>query len=286
MMSEQKAADAVKFVFDMLENPKAVSAREGMGDIHAALVPALTTWVNQCNGTRTILMVSPVGSVNYDLMNESSDLDMKALYLPSLSDFYHSKFPQFNFVTDAFDCQLSSAHTYINYVLKGSMNHFELLYAPASLARPDFVYIMLQYLNPMVEMNVKATVRAAWFMALKAHDDASKNGWKPKKASNALRIMIFLITYLDECKFVFTPTGVLRDAILRLKSGDMLYDEYNTVFLELYATARDMAFDPYNGRNDFKFSRDVEHRDKAGTPEWKEMRVALDDEMMKLISAA
>ncbi len=282
-MSEKKAADAVNFVFSMLEDPEAVTARAGMGDIHAALVPALAAWVDECNGTRTILMVSPIGSVNYDLIDENSDLDMKSIYLPTFSDFYHAKFPQFNFVTDVFDCQLSAAHKYIQFVLKGSMNHFEPLYSSTCKARSDFSYIMSRYLKPMVAMNVKAAVRASWFMALKAHDDSSRNGWKPKKAANALRILIFLITYMDTCEFVFVPTDTLRDAIMRLKDGSMKYAEYHTLFNELYSTSRGMAFDEYNGRSNYKFSKDVEHRDKTETPMWKQMRVALDDDMMKLV---
>jgi len=283
MMSPKKAGDAVEFVFDILKNPEGVTTRSDMGDIHTALAPAIESWVKECDGTRPILMVSPVGSVNYDLMNDSSDLDMKAIYMPSFRDFYHSSFPQFNFVTDAFDCQLSSAHKYVQFILKGSMNHFESLYSPQCRAVPDFAYIMQKYLVPLVDMNVKSTVRAAWFMALKAHDDATKNGWKPKKAANALRILVFLITYLDTDEFVFTPTGTLRDAIMRMNAGNMQNTEYNTLFNELYVAARGMAFDPYNGRGDYTFSKDVVNRDLSGTLLWDSLRASLESDMIELV---
>ena len=283
MMTPKKAGDTVDFLFDILANPKFTTTRSDMGGIHAALAPDLKKWVEDCEGTREILMVSPVGSVNYDLINDDSDLDVKSIYMPNLVDYYRGSFPQFNFVTDAFDCQLSAAHKFVTFVLKGSMNHFEPLYALQCKARPDFVYIMHRYLQPMVEMNVKSTVRAAWFMGLKAHDDAVKNAWKPKKAANALRILIFLITYLDEGKFVFTPTGPIRDAIMRLKAGEMEQNEYCNLYIALYETARGMAFDPYIDRSYYTYSKDVIARDHSNTPEWEDLNNGLEADMIKII---
>ena len=132
MMTQQKAVDTVAFVYDALNNPEEVIAREGMGAIHDALRPALKTWTNECGGSRKIMMAAAVGSVNYDLLNESSDLDLKAIYMPNFADFYHAKFPKINFVTDAFDCELTPAHKYVEYVLKGSLNHFEPLVSTAT----------------------------------------------------------------------------------------------------------------------------------------------------------
>jgi len=284
MMTQKKAADAVDFIFDVLENPEDITTRSDMGGIHTALAPAIKAWVNECDGVRPILMVSPVGSVNYDLLNDDSDLDVKAIYMPNITDYYRGTFPQFNFVTDAFDCQLSAAHKFVQFILKGSMNHFEPLYAPECKARPDFVYIMHRYLMPMVEMNVISTVRAAWFMGLKAHSDAVKNAWKPKKGANALRMLIFLITYLDEGKFVFTPTGPIRDAIMRLKAGEMEQSEYCNLYIALYETARGMAFDPFIDPSDYTYSKDVIARDHSNTPEWTDLNNGLEADMIKLIT--
>jgi len=245
MMTLQKATDTVRFVSDALTNPSEIMSREGMGVIHDALKPALKTWTNECNGKRDILLTAAVGSVNYDLLNESSDLDLKAIYMPNFSDFYHGQFPKFNFVTDAFDCELAPAHKYVEYVLKGSLNHYELLVSTASLARPDFIYIMHRYLVPMTEMNVINMTKAAWFMAMKAHSEAVKAAWKPKKAANALRILMFLITYMDEGRFEYVPTGACKDAIMRLKDGTMERPEYESLYEELYDTARMMVFASY-----------------------------------------
>ena len=283
MMSEGKAANAVDFVFEMLRKPDRVTTQSEMGGIHAALAQELSKWVEECGGTRKILMVSPVGSVNYGLLNETSDLDMKAIYMPSFADFYHNSFPQFNFVTDVFDCQLSAAHKYIQFVLKGSMNHFEALFSPTCKAHPDFAHIIKKYLVPLIDMNTVAITRAAWFMALKAHDDATKNGWKPKKAANAIRIMVFLITYLDENKIEYQPKGVMRNAIMRLKSGDMGEEEYVPLYTAIFDTVREMAFEVYGGPGNYNFSTTVYDRDQSDTTEWSNLKAELDRVMMSLI---
>ncbi len=122
MLTPDKAIDAVRFVHGALSAPESVIARAGMGAIHTALAPSLETWVTECGGTRDILMVSASGSVNYNLVTEDSDLDMKATYLPSFADYYHGKFPKFNFVTDEFDCELHPAHKFVQFVLKGPLN--------------------------------------------------------------------------------------------------------------------------------------------------------------------
>lgn len=283
-MTAKKALDTVRFVYDTLDNPEEVIAREDMGDIHDALRPALTTWMNECDGPRKILMTAAVGSVNYNLLNDASDLDLKAIYMPNLSDFYHNQFPQFNFVTDAFDCQLSPAHKYIEYVLKGSLNHFEPLVSDACLVRPDFAYIIKVYLEPMTAMNVINMVKAAWFMGLKANNDAVRGVWKPKKAANALRILTFLITYLDEGRFEFVPTGSIRDAIMRLKDGVMAELEYSNLYTEMYDVAKMMAFTSYQHEpRKYELSKQVLGMDETDTPKWTEMRAALYEDMMALI---
>lgn len=284
MMSKEKAVDTVRFVYDALDNPSEVISRDGMGDIHDALRPALKTWTTECNGSRKIMMASAVGSVNYDLLNESSDLDLKAIYMPNFSDFYHGQFPKFNFVTEAFDCELAPAHKYVEYVLKGSLNHFEPLVSGTCLARPDFIYIMKAYLIPMTEMNVINMTKAAWFMAMKAHHDAIRAAWKSKKAANALRILMFLITYMDEGRFEYVPTGVCKDAIMRLKDGTMDRPEYESLYEELYDTAKMMVFASYQDEpRKYELSKQVLDMDETDSPKWTEMRAELYKEMMKLV---
>jgi predicted nucleotidyltransferase len=255
-----------------------------MGAIHAALAPSLETWVKECGGTRDILMVSASGSVNYNLVTEDSDLDMKAAYLPSFADYYHGKFPKFNFVTDEFDCELHSVHNFVQFVLKGHPNHIETLYSKAKWMHSDFSFNALSILKPMVEANVMATVRSSWFSALQADVEARKTVWKHKKASHAIRFLVFLITLLDRGEFDFTPREPLRTAIMRLKRNEMDLYEYDVLFDEILDTAKSMAFKSYTNTVKYEFSDRVMGLDDSESPLWTERQDALTEGMMSMIT--
>jgi predicted nucleotidyltransferase len=284
MLTTGKALDAVHFVRDALAAPESVIERADMGSIHTALAPSLDTWVTECGGPRDILMVSASGSVNYDLVTEDSDLDMKAAYLPSFADYYHSRFPKFNFVTDEFDCELHPVHHFVQFVLKGHPNHIETLYSKAKWMHSDFSYNALIILKPMVETNVMATVRTSWFSALQANDEARRTVWKNKKASHAIRFLLFLITLLDRGVFDFTPHEPLRTVIMRLKRNEMKLPEYDALFCELLDTAKEMAFKSYESNGRYEFSDRVMDLDDSKSPLWAERMDALNDGMMRMLT--
>ena len=283
MLTPDKAAETVRFVFEALSKPEKVIERAGMGEIHSALAPALKTWVEECGGTRNILLVSPSGSVNYDLTTENSDFDMKAAYLPTLEDFYHGKFPKFNLVTPEFDCEVQAVHKFIHHMMKGHINAFEPLYARSSLANPDFIHIMHLGLQPLVAMNIKSTIRACYFSSVQTDKDATVSGWKPRKAAHALRFLLFLITLLDREYFDFVVREPLKTAILNVKIGNTGQEEYTALFEELLDTARTMAFKQFNSNNDYVFSDKVCELDETDTPRWEETRTWVDAEMVDLV---
>jgi len=283
MLTPDKTAETVRFVFDALSKPEKVIERAGMGDIHAALAPSLETWMKECGGTRDILLVSPSGSVNYGLEHENSDLDLKAAYLPTLEDFYHSRFPKFNLVTPEFDCEVQAVHKFVHHMMKGHINAFEPLYAKSSLADPDFIHIMHSGLKPLVEMNVMSTVRACYFSAIQTDKDALVTGWKPRKAAHALRFLLFLITLLDREYFGFTVHEPLKTAILNVKLGNTNREEYSALFEELLDTSKTMAFKQFKSNNDYMFSDKVCELDETDTPRWEELCAWVDAEMVDLV---
>jgi len=283
MLTPDKVAEAVRFVIEALSAPDRVIERTGMGNLHAALAPALETWVEECGGTRDILLVSASGSVNYNLTTEDSDLDLKAAYLPTLEDFYHNRFPKFNLVTPEFDCEVQAVHKFVHDTMKGHINAFEPLYAKSSLADPDFAHIMNLGLKPLVEMNVMSTVRACYFSAVQTDAEAVANGWKPRKAAHALRFLLFLITLLDRGQFDYVLHEPLKTAILNVKIGKTSRGEYVPLFDELLDTAKTMAFRYVNSGNDYVFTDRVIELDERSSPEWEKLRAWVDAEMIDLV---
>ncbi len=286
MLDKDTALEGVRFVMDALSDPESAIDREG--DLHTALAPHLRNWVaSSPDGLRTTLMVSAVGSVNYGTVVETSDLDMKAVYLPNLRDFYGNSFPKFSFTTDRFDCELHPAHTFAKHVLKGNINFFEFLYSKACLATPDFIYIMKVILTPMVEMNAKMTALASYFTAEQSNKGTGyvnpDEPWGHKKASQAIRILAFLIHLLDTGKFDIVTAEPFRTAVVRLKRDEMPWAEYVQLYDELHDTAKGMMFRHFNNGGDFEWTDAVQDMDGTGTNHWNDLRGQLDDALIRMV---
>lgn len=288
MIDTASATETAKFVFEALRKPEDALARENMGDLHAALAPHLRNWMDSsADLNRKVLMVSPAGSVNYDLVIETSDLDMKAVYLPDFEDFYRNKFPKFSFTTDRFDCELHPAQSFIEHVLKGNINFFEFLYSNTCLATPDFAGIMKLYLQPLVEMNVKMTAMASFFTAEQCAKGSGYSSpgdeWGYKRASMAIRTLAFLCHLLDTGEFDIVPTGALRDVILKLKRDEMGSQEWYHIYEELHDTAKTMMFKSFRNGGDFEWEDRIQDMDGTGTNRWVELRTGLDDSLIKMV---
>jgi hypothetical protein len=287
MLTVTKAQDAVRFVNEALSSPRAVAEREGMGELHTALAPHLRNWVESGGENRQVVMVAAVGSLNYDCVVPSSDLDMKAVYLPSFRDLYFGKFPKFSFVTPAFDCELHPMHHFKQHVLKGNMNFFEPLYSKAALITPDLAFVTTP-LKKLVEMNVMQTCLATFFTADQMHKKSGTalpglETWNPKQASHALRLLTFLVTLLDTGEFELVPRWTLRKPVLSLKMHQMPQQEYNELYHELHEAAKDMMFKHFINGSDYEFTDRVFELDGTKTDEWTRLAEEVDDELMKLI---
>lgn len=237
MIDKDEAMQAVRVLYDALVSPEEAIERADMGALHAALAPRLKEWTARPN--RRPLMASSAGSLNYDLVVETSDLDLKAVYLPDIADFYHGRFPKFSFTTPRFDAELHPVHQFVQHALKGNINFFEFLWAEAALADPYFIPIMTNMVRPLVLGNIQRTTLATFWTA----DNAHKN-WSPKKGATALRCLVFVIQMLDCGQFELKPAEPFRSQILRLKREQMGWEEYEGLYQELRSTAVDMAFAP------------------------------------------
>ncbi len=287
MLTVSKAQDAVRFVNEALTSPRDVVEREGMGELHAALAPHLRNWIESGGEDRHVVMVTAVGSLNYDCVVPSSDLDMKAVYLPSFRDLYFGKFPKFSFVTPEFDCELHPMHHFKQHVLKGNMNFFEPLYSKAALITPDLIFVTTP-LKKLVEMNVMQTCLATFFTAEQMHKKSGssvdwKETWTPKQASHAIRLLTFLINLVDTGEFELVPRWPLRKPVLNLKMHQMPQQEYNELYHELHGAAKDMMFTRFVNGSNFEFADKVRELDGTKTTEWVRLHKEVDDELMKLI---
>jgi hypothetical protein len=279
-----RATDFVHYAF---EDPLGALECEGMGPIHAALVPHLKSWTaNNEHEERSIMLISPVGSINYNLTTKDSDLDMKVIYSPSLEDLYYSRYPKFSITTSEFDCELHPVHHFVKYALKGNINFFEPVFSKLALcAYPEF----LNLLRDLVQMNIKQTILSTYYTARNLHQqvekiylkDGERGDWG-KKASSSLRCLTFIIELLDSGELTAStlqPT-LFRDPIMRLKTGMPPYDTYKSVsegvLIEVLDTVTGMIMSKVDHNDKPTMSEQVMDFDKTHLPEWDEKKRSLD----------
>lgn len=279
----------VSHVFDALECPEELNFDKDMDDIHAALKPHLINWAqDRGKRFRPIVMVSAVGSVNYGTQVSTSDLDLKAVYMPSFEDLYHNSFPKFSFTTDALDCELHPAHNFCDHMLKGNINFFEPLYAVdgSRIARPQFFYITQTIVLPMVEMNVVTTCMASYFTAINLYKKSRVVDFAVfdhKKASHSIRVLGFLINLLDTGKFDIKTKEPYLTPVLRLKNNTMGLVEYRDQFKALVSMTKTLMFKRWLDGSDYQHTDRVLELDGTHTARWHELRAELDNELMKFI---
>ena len=153
---------------------------------------------------------SVVGSWNYGLASEHSDVDCKITYFPSFEHFYTGKFPKFSVVGENVDFTIHPIHQFMEHVLKGNINFFEILYPsnPAFLLAHDEINPIFDIARAMIPINpipMICAVRSTADSKISSLDKYSIDneymkdqfGYNLKEAANAVRQLYFLITYLE-----------------------------------------------------------------------------------------
>jgi predicted nucleotidyltransferase len=268
---ETKTLPEVQLLFNALDDPDDVLINtDKLGPVHEAISSELARYAEPPTlGQRAVVFVSPVGSINYELATPKSDLDCKAVYLPSLSDFYYHKFQKFSMVSDRFDCELHPAHDYMMHMLKGNINFFEPVYSDYAIVAPEFSD-WWHFMRELVEMNVKETALASFWMSYQCHkgvnyietDSDALCFWDVKKASHAIRCLVFTINLVESGEINIVPASPLHKFILRLKQGEISYAEYVGMYKELDAVASQLVFIDFHDKDKRKISPQVMERDE------------------------
>jgi len=190
-------------------------------------------------------------------------------------------------VTSEFDCELHPIHHFKQHMLKGNMNFFEPLYSRAVWMSPGLEPAFTR-LKKMVEMNAMQTVLASFFTADQQHkkcdegDTEHPEFWS-KHASHGIRLLTFLINFLDTGEFNLVPRWPLRKAVLNLKMHSMPHNEYVELYRELHGAAKDMMFKRFVNGSDYEFTDRVLELDGTKTGEWARLNEEVDDSLMHLV---
>ena len=139
-----------------------------------------------------VVMTSLVGSQNYDLDHENSDIDTFSLVFPPLGDIALAKEPYAGmFELDNGHCEIKDIRLALNLLRKTSPNSVEYFTSKYKIYNPAFEPILTEYLNDntklwnMVHCNYSHMLYA---IAGMAHQLTKRNIPAGKRYAHALRL--------------------------------------------------------------------------------------------------
>lgn len=139
-----------------------------------------------------VVMTSLVGSQNYDLDHENSDIDTFSLVYPSLNDLAKAKEPYAGmFELEDGHCEIKDIRLALNLLRKASPNSVEYFTSKYKIYNPQFGNILKEYIDDntklwnMIHCNYEHMIYA---MAGMAHQLTKRNMPSGKRFAHALRL--------------------------------------------------------------------------------------------------
>lgn len=220
-----------------------------MARMQEHLVPVL----EHCRGWVGLFLQ---GSQNYNLDYEGSDIDTKAILLPSFSDFVWSRKPtstthimendehvDFKDIRLMFDC-----------FKKQNINFVEILFTPYRIINPMYADLFQPVLDAREEIaryNNYAGMNCIMGMAYEKQkamehpypatiDKIKAYGYDPKQLHHALRLREFMTRYMAGENYADCLVSKQRDYLKDVKRGYYSLDEARTL---MSVTIKSMAED-------------------------------------------
>lgn len=183
-----------------------------------------------------VVFISAVGSMNYGLFTETSDVDTKAVILPTYAEIVLKKPESVTLQIDDEQCSVKDLRVYINELKKQGINVLETLVTNYYLVNGKFLNQIEQLRSWADEIChydenrfLISTIGAAcsyakrWNIAYKNYlesDDEAKLDYKA--AYNIVRLHGAIHAYIQGAKFknvINWGTSLDRDFLLRIKHG-------------------------------------------------------------------
>ena len=174
------------------------------------------------------------GSQNYNVHTKNSDVDTKAIYVPTLEQlaFGDNTKSQTLTLENNEHCELMTISHFVNNVLKQNVNFVEVMFTDYFWLNPKWEkrwMLMIQPKEAIARYDVKKAVLSICGQALhtlKQYDIGSD----PKKVANAIRMEHFLYRYTNgRFKYMdcisFSNDSALRNSILKLKQHEVPFEQ-------------------------------------------------------------
>ena len=177
-----------------------------------------------------ILGIFLYGSQNYGTDTETSDVDTKAIIVPSFKDLCLSPIVSKEIhLENGEHCEVKDIREFVKMLRKQNINFVEVLYTNHYWINPRYRDIWESFFIDKREVishyDVNKCVQSICGQAIHTLKQNKTDG---KKYSNGLRLLQFLIDYIEgkpyaEC--LYSPVELLRQVLKDIKEGKTAFTE-------------------------------------------------------------
>lgn len=178
-----------------------------------------------------ILGIFVYGSQNYGLATQNSDIDTKAVIIPTIEDLALHPVKTKTLIFDNGEhCEIMDImHLVANYK-KQNINFIETLFTSYYWMNPLYEEIwnkhFITYREDIAVYNPQYTLKSICEQAIRTLKQDKLNG---KKVGNGIRLQYFLIKYFDENTVNYLdciqPTKDIRNEILIIKNRQLKFED-------------------------------------------------------------
>lgn len=201
-----------------------------------------------------VLGVFLQGSQNYQLDYEGSDIDTKAIIIPTMKNIVANKSPvSTTYVRDNNEhIDLKDIRVMFNSFKKQNINFIEILFTDYMITNPKYKKVfqpMLDIREDVARYNVVSAVNCMCGMAMEKYkalehpypatlDKIEKYGYDPKQLHHIIRMREFIERYIDGESFARCLISKNREYLIEVKKGLHTLEEARKLSLQLVDETR------------------------------------------------
>lgn len=191
-----------------------------------------------------VIYLAAVGSMNYNAFTETSDVDTKAVILPTFEDIVLNKTVSTTLQIDNEECSVKDIRTYVNELKKQGINILETLTTKYHISS-EIMNPLREHAEKIAHLDCRRFVKSAtgdcfhklklWNKSYEAYTNAETDVVRFKDAYNILRLCSTISKYINHVPFseAIELDNYTRDLALRIKQGLIGADGVNDIVKEL-----------------------------------------------------
>ena len=212
-----------------------------MRDVHKAIIEHREFLISEGYDPKQILGIFLYGSQNYGVATADSDVDTKAIIIPTLEDLcLREKKVKELHLPNGEHCEVMDIRHLVQNFRKQNINFIEILYTNACWINYDYKEIWEQFfVANREEISHYDVNKALQSICGQAIHTIKQNPTDGKKISNGMRLLFFLKNYLvgRDYETCIRPTDEkFRKELIRLKRKSLADDsKANALIVEFEA---------------------------------------------------